>query len=340
MIEELLVTARHNPKIDPILGIWTWEISVYLFLGGLTAGIIFFVALMNLMDKKESYSFSANRLALWAPIVLSIGMTTLFLDLEHKLYVFRFYTTLEPTSPMSWGAWVLIIIYPIAILQILSTLRKGYPKIAEFAERIPLVPTVLDLSERYLKVISWIAIPSAIALGIYTGVLLSAFNARPFWNTGLLGPLFLISGMSTAAAFTILFAKEHDEKRLFTKFDLGLIAIELVLVVLLLINLATGSEQQLQALEYLTKGGGYAVAFWGAFFVFGLLVPLVVEFIDLAHANRTLAILGPVLVLMGGYMLRHVTVNLGQETSWQNYDTQFSVEAQERINKYYESGLN
>ncbi len=82
------------------------------------------------------------------------------------------------------------------------------------------------------------------------------------------------------------------------------------------------------------------MAFWGAFFVFGLLVPLVVEFIDLIHANRTLAILGPVLVLMGGYMLRHVTVNLGQETSWQEYETQFSVEAQERINKYYQNGLN
>ena len=340
MLEEILVTARHNPKIDPILGIWTWEISVYLFLGGLTAGIIFFVALMNLMDKKESYSFSTNRLALWAPIVLSIGMTTLFMDLEHKLYVFRFYTTLEPTSPMSWGAWVLIIIYPISILQILSTLRKGYPKVAEIAERIPFVPMLLDISERYLKAISWIAIPSAIALGIYTGVLLSAFNARPFWNTGLLGPLFLISGMSTAAAFTVLFAKEHEEKRLFTQFDLGLIGIEIVLVVLLLISLATGSEQKLQALAYLTHGGGYAVAFWGAFFVMGLLVPLFVEFLDLVHANRTLAILGPVLVLMGGYMLRHVTVNLGQETSWQNYDTVYSAESLERINKYYENGLN
>lgn len=340
MLEEILVTARHNPKVDPILGIWTWEISVYLFLGGLTAGIIFFVALMNLMEKKDSYSFSTTRLALWAPIVLSIGMTTLFLDLEHKLYVFRFYTTLEPTSPMSWGAWVLIIIYPVAILQILSTFRKGYPKLADFFERIPLVPMILGLSERYIKVISWIAIPSAVALGIYTGVLLSAFNARPFWNTGLLGPLFLISGMSTAAAFTVLFAKDHEEKTLFTRFDLGLIAIEIVLVALLLINLATGSEQQLQALEYLTQGGGYAVAFWGAFFVMGLLVPLFVESIELVHANRTLAILGPVLVLLGGYTLRHVTVNLGQETSWQDYGTQYSTEALERINKHYESGLN
>ena len=70
------------------------------------------------------------------------------------------------------------------------------------------------------------------------------------------------------------------------------------------------------------------------------LVPLLLEFIDLVHANRTLAILGPVLVLLGGYMLRHVTVNLGQETSWQDYGTQYSVESLKRINKHYDSGLN
>jgi formate-dependent nitrite reductase membrane component NrfD len=306
MLEEILITARHNPKVDPMLGIWTWEISVYLFLGGLTAGIIIFVALMNLLEKNDSHSFSANRLALWAPIVLSVGMTTLFLDLEHKLYVFRFYTTLEPTSPMSWGAWVLMIIYPISILQILSTFRPGYPLLAGWFEKIPGASMLLNLCERYIRVISWIAIPSAVALGIYTGVLLSAFNARPFWNTGLLGPLFLVS----------------------------------VLIMLWMINLATGSEQQLRALEYLTQGGGYAVAFWGAFFIMGLVVPLFVEFIDLVHKNRTLVILGPVLVLLGGYMLRHITVNLGQETTWQEYGTQFSVEALERVNKYYGNGLN
>ena len=50
-------------------------------------------------------------------------MTTLFLDLEYKLHVFRFYTSFEPTSPMSWGAWILVLIYPLMIVQILSTLR-------------------------------------------------------------------------------------------------------------------------------------------------------------------------------------------------------------------------
>jgi formate-dependent nitrite reductase membrane component NrfD len=338
MLQEILVTPRFNEKIEPILGIWTWEISVYLFLGGLTAGIIVFAALALLRQKEGQRSFSADALALWAPIALSLGMTTLFLDLEHKLFVFRFYTTFQPTSPMSWGAWVLIIIYPVTILQILSTLRQGYPQAAGLVDRIALGRWVLDLASRYKRAIAIVAIPSAVALGIYTGILLSAFNARPFWNSGLLGVLFLVSGLSTAAAFVILMAKEKAEKHWYVQADLALILVELVIVVLLLINLATGSQQHLQALAYLTSLNGYALAFWVLFIGGGLLFPLVVEFMELVKENRVLALMGPILVLLGGYALRHITVNLGQETAWQDYGYEHNPQLLERVKTNYEHG--
>ena len=104
MIEEVLVTARYNAKIDPSLGIWTWEIAFYLFMGGMAAGIMLFAAWAALARKQDELDFAHNRFALWAPIVLSLGMTTLFLDLEYKIHVFRFYTSFQPASPMSWGA--------------------------------------------------------------------------------------------------------------------------------------------------------------------------------------------------------------------------------------------
>ncbi len=336
MLEELLVTPRFNEKVDPLLGIWTWEISVYLFFGGLTAGLIVFAALAALDKKGPERSYSLNQLALLAPIALSLGMTTLFLDLEHKLYVFRFYTTFEPSSPMSWGAWVLIIIYPVTILQILSTLRQGYPWVAGIAEKPKLGRWVLDLTERYKREIAMVAIPSAVALGIYTGILLSAFNARPFWNSGLLGVLFLVSGLSTAAALVILLAKEKAEKRWYVRMDIGLILVELVIIALLLINLATGSEQHLQALDYLTSLSGYALAFWVFFIGLGLVTPLVVEFMELVREHRVLALLGPILVLLGGYLLRHITVNLGQETAWQEYRMEHNAQLLERVKTHYD----
>jgi protein NrfD len=330
MLEEILVTARSNPHIDPVMNVWGWEISVYLFLGGLAAGIMFFSALMLLLNKDEEAPFSVNGLALLGPVVLSLGMTTLFLDLSHKLFVWRFYTTFEPTSPMSYGAWILILFYPVGILQILSTLRRGYPTIANLVSDIPPVVNLLDSVERYRRLIAWLAIPIAVSLGIYTGILLSAFSARPFWNTGLLGPLFLVSGLSTGAALTALIARQHSERRLLTRIDAGLIVVELLIVALLLINLTTGTKPQLDAAAML-MGGSYTGWFWVVFVALGLLVPLLLEYFEIRGSVRSIAILAPVLVLLGGYVLRAITVDLGQETTWIEYSSEFNTQLLERL---------
>ncbi len=330
MLEQLLVSARSNPHVDPIISVWGWEISVYLFLGGLTAGIMFFSALMMILKKDEQAPFAVNGLSLLGPVVLSMGMTTLFLDLSHPLFVWRFYTTFEPTSPMSYGAWILVLFYPVSILQVLSTFRSGYGLLASLVDGFPLVGTVLDWAERYRRAIAWLALPIAVGLGIYTGILLSAFSARPFWNTGLLGPLFLVSGLSTGAALTALIARRHSERRLFTLIDAGLIVVELIVVALLLVNLSTGAALQLEAAGKLL-GGSYTVAFWGVFIALGLLLPLILEYFEIRGMARRLAILAPVLVLVGGYVLRVIAVDLGQETTWTHYTSEFNTQLLDRL---------
>ncbi len=337
MLEQILITARDNPKIDPSLHIWGWQISVYLFLGGLTAGIMFFSALMPLLKRDAHAPFATNRLALLAPIALSIGMAALFLDLEYKLHVYRFYLTFRPTSPMSYGAWILLLVYPVSVLQILSTLRSGYPRAAARLDARAIGRKLLDLTARQRRAIAWAALPIAAALGIYTGILLSAFSARPFWNTGLLGPLFLVSGLSTGAALSGLMAREPCEKRLFTGIDAALILVELIVVALLLVNLATGARPQLEALRHL-MGGDYTVAFWGAFVALGLLVPLALEWLQVRGAphrfapNR-FALVAAVLVLLGGYALRVIAVDLGQETSWIAFRTEYNTQLLERLRR-------
>ena len=329
MIEEVLVTARYNAKVDPQLGIWTWEIAFYLFLGGMAAGIMLFAAWAVLGRREKDLPFAHNRFALWAPIALSLGMTTLFLDLEYKIHVFRFYTAFEPTSPMSWGAWVLVLIYPLMVLQILSTLRAGYPVLAGWVERIPGGALILDLSERGRRPIAWLVVPLAVGLGIYTGVLLSAFSARPFWNSGMLGPLFLISGLSTAAVLPLLIGPAHGEKRFFERTDLGLIFIELTMIGLFLISLATGAAQHMNALELVT-GGEYTVPFWLWFVVPGLLIPLLLELVALG-GNRLAGVTAAILVVFGGFMLRYLMVEIGQVSTWHEYAVQFDPQLLERL---------
>jgi len=331
-MEELLVTGRSNALIDPVLQIWTWEVAMYLFMGGLTAGVMIFSAAMILMGKDRVAPFSSYRLALLAPIVLSLGMTTLFLDLEHKLFVYQFYTSFQVTSPMSWGAWILVVIYPVSILQIASTLREGYPFIAGYVDKAKVGQVVLGWCEQYRRQIATIAIPFAIALGVYTGILLSAFGARPFWNSGVLGPLFLVSGMSTAAALVALIARQKSEKELFTRYDLVLLVFELALVALFLINLSTGSSRQIEALQSV-NGGPYTVVFWVVFVGLGLLIPLLLEALEISGINKSLAVLAPVLVLIGGYVLRQVMVDVGQESTWTSYPSQYNAELLDRLHR-------
>ena len=87
-----VVMIRNSSHIDPSLHIWGWEIPVYLFLGGLTAGLMILVSIFALQNGKSSNPMS--RWVRWstfvAPAVLSLGMVALMLDLSYKPHIFRF----------------------------------------------------------------------------------------------------------------------------------------------------------------------------------------------------------------------------------------------------------
>ena len=53
MEEELFISGRNIPNIDPNLEIWHFPISLYLFLGGMAAGIIFFASLFTILRKEK-----------------------------------------------------------------------------------------------------------------------------------------------------------------------------------------------------------------------------------------------------------------------------------------------
>lgn len=330
MLEEILVTVRANPSIDPVLTVWTWEIPAYLFMGGLTAGIMLFASLMVLLNKEQDFPFAAYKLPLWAPIILSIGMLFLFLDLSHKLYVWRFYTTFQFASPMSWGSWILLLVYPVSLLLAACTLRPGYPTLGRLVDRFRLGTWLMDFACRHRFVVAQWGIVLAIFLGFYTGILLSAFSARPFWNTGFLAPLFLISGMSAAAALVLLGTRSEHERHSFTRIDIVLIAIKMALIALLLVNLATGSRVQIEA-SHMVLGGDFTVPFWFWFVLPGLMIPLLLEYWELKGRRRAWMLISPLLVLYGGYMLRHLTVDLGQTSHYLSYINTFDPQLLELL---------
>lgn len=310
MITELTST-RANPLVDPLLHVWGWEIPVYLFLGGLVAGMMAIAGYFLLSGRGRRTDCVCFLLPGLGIALLSLGMLALFLDLEHKLYVWRLYTTFMVSSPMSWGAWILVLVYPgllaNMLLRLPETLRRMSPPLADLSDRLGAVPGVA-------RIVGGINVGLGVLLGIYTGVLLSAMGARPLWNSALLGPLFLTSGLSSAAAFVHMVAREPEERVLLAKADNTFLAVELVFIGLFLVGLASAARVHVEAAA-LFLGGPYTAVFWVGVVGLGIVIPLVVQTLAVRHRIQHTPV-APVLVIAGGLLLRFVIVYAGQFSRW------------------------
>jgi protein NrfD len=312
MNEEVFISGRNIPHIDPHLSLWEFPISLYLFLGGLSAGILLFSAILHLINKEDEFKGAAK----WAPIIvpfaLALGLLALIYDLGNPFYSWKLYTTIRIESPMSWGAWVLLIVTPMSILWVITYLRELFPVIKYEKYKMSFLYKVEEFAIKNKKYMALALLPLTVILGIYTGILLSAFNARPLWNNAILGPLFFVSGLSTAAATVILFAKSAHERHWFSKIDILLIVIEIGLIIHLIMGYYAGNEMQIEAVKILV-GGDFTTMFFGFLVVLGLLVPLILEVFELA-GFKVPVIIPAILILIGGLVFRVLMVEAGQIT--------------------------
>ena len=311
MNEEILISGRMNPHIDPTLGIWGWEIPLYLFLGGLAAGILFFASLYTLLGREKELPTAVRKATFLVPIILIVGLGVLFLDLKNKLYFWQLYTTIRIESPMSWGAWILMLITPLSMAWCLSYWRDLIPN---WTWQLKYLEWIEEFVQKYRKAFAWVMIISSVILGIYTGILLSAFNARPLWNTSILGPLFLVSGLSTGAATIMWLSKEKLERTLFSKIDLLLIGIEVFFIVHLFMGFMASNAAQIEAAQ-LFLGGVYTLPFWGGVVILGLVIPAILEIMELRGKHIPVAV-PALLILIGGLVFRFIMVEAGQVSQY------------------------
>ena len=333
-------TTRHNPLVDPQLAVWGWEIPLYLFVGGIVAGMMILagIGMLKLARGEDTKQFFSLQTPLLAFMLLNLGMAALFLDLAHKLYVWAVYITVQPASPMSWGSWVLLIVYAVLLASALMRLPESWPWLAA---KVPALRRASDYfvnSPPRLRALAWANIVLGVAIGVYTGILLNTMVARPLWNTAVLPVLFLVSGMSAAAAAVHLagavfpgrpaphgmfggllaamtqpLGATRPEKRTvdsLIRADVVLLALELLLIGVLLIGLVSSSLSHLEAAGLLFSGG-YAKVFWVVVVAIGIVVPIVLQMLELSHRIPH-TVVPAILVLIGGYALRWVLVNAGQ----------------------------
>jgi formate-dependent nitrite reductase membrane component NrfD len=327
-------------------------VVVYLFVGGLGGGSLVLSGLAHLSRKLHLRGI-ARAGAIIAPLLVAGGTGLLVFDLGRPLFAWRLFVAFEPVSPMWIGSWLLTLFIIVGLVYAalylppewaeslarrVKKLRQASMLLGRLASwnrqtvtdqecTFPDSPTMVRLLRDGLALIG---IPLGAGVGIYTGVLLGAIPARPFWNTPMVAQLFLFSALSTAVALLFLLAPRMDgnsgeERRrgyhALLAADLVFIVIELFMIIPFVIHAQLSTSSARVALD-LILGGSYTTVFWIGVVLLGILVPLAFEVSELlGWLNRlpeSIVRVGhavvPVLILVGGYLLRWVFVHAGQDS--------------------------
>lgn len=327
---------------------WNWTVVVYLFAAGVSAGA-FAVSALSYFLGEEKYQELTKLGAYIAPFPLLIGIACLIYDLERPHLFWKLMVTFQGASVMSLGTWLLLIFSTLSVVHFYLWLPERFDVmdvlrvIPERLDRWTVVrllktsPAVETLRRKSLnRLRGWIGmagIPVSLLVGIYTGVLLGALVARPFWNNPMLPMLFLVSALKTGTASICLIGccikgfrgmtREQIETNKFMihSIDFVLMILSIIAILLFVFGLYTSSRSSVEAAG-LIMGGEFTFLFWGLAVALGVLVPLCLEVYELLphfvsrkvmrEHNPWLSGVVTLSVLVGGFFLRYVVVYAGQ----------------------------
>jgi formate-dependent nitrite reductase membrane component NrfD len=221
--------------------VWTWEVPLYFWFGGIAAGSSFVALACDLSGDHRSAA-TARKVALAAllpspPLLISdLGRPARFANM---LRVFK------PRSPMNMGAWCLTLFGALGSGAVAADLLK---------------------QRKAARVLGGANAVVGGYLGSYTGVLL-AVTAVPLWARSrmFLGPIFVSTATATGAAACRLvlvasgLPSGHRTRTALGTVETGAIAVELML--------STINERRLgplgEALEQGRAGRLFRSAKWG-----------------------------------------------------------------------------
>jgi formate-dependent nitrite reductase membrane component NrfD len=295
-------------------------VPLYLFFGGLTAGVFLVAVIADLLSIKSKRLEPMARVVAYAAVValaLAGFFLTFHLGRPTRGLAFPLFFTNEE-SWMTRGGWIVGIGAPLVVL---------YAASWYFGVR-PL----------WRRIVGIVGLPVVAMMAVYTGLLLSSAGFVALWSQRFLPILFLNSGLTTglAAAGLILilawpFLRDQaglDELKTFTRWVSGgvivLILLEMYELYSFMSYLRGGVERVAfgrvvppkageLAYQYVTQGE-LAPWFWIGVVGIGLTVPLILGVLEFALGwfqkplFRATAATKFALVLIGGILLRFVIV--------------------------------
>ncbi|HKZ50994.1 MAG TPA: NrfD/PsrC family molybdoenzyme membrane anchor subunit, partial [Dehalococcoidia bacterium] len=195
---------------------WGLEIVNFVFFIGLSAGGIIIAALVHAggMEKFKPVARIAELLAI-SCLMLALLFILISIGRPDRLFNLFIYGRIT-SSPLAWDVAIIFAYLALALalgyfgtradlvrcMQALPGRRSLYKLLA--LGYTDLSPKALARDRRVLVVLSWIAIPGAIALHSLTAWILGLVKARPFWHTALIAPLFVTSAMVSGLALLIV----------------------------------------------------------------------------------------------------------------------------------------
>jgi protein NrfD len=275
---------------------WAWWIVLYFFFGGITGGVYFAAALLDLVGDERDRPLVRLGHLLAFPLLLLCAVF-LIVDLGQPLRFWHMIfqserfplPILKAYSPMSLGSGILAVFGGVTFLSFLDAVlggRRGW----------------LHAPDNPLgKIVSVVGAIGGLSLAGYTGVLLDVANIPVWGNSPWIGALFLFSGISSGLALLLLLARRypHATAEKIETADGYLMVLELIVLVVFLLGLGVVGSR------FIWSNPPVALLF-AVVLVLGLLVPLGLRFLPSRSGRSTLnrTAVAAVCVLVGGFALR------------------------------------
>jgi Ni/Fe-hydrogenase subunit HybB-like protein len=236
-----------------------------------------------------------------ATLFLVMAPMALLAHVGQPFKVWHLFAHLNPTSPITWGSFLLTL-YPINCIIYGYFMFKGNKPLTRF--------------------FGTVGIPLAVFVHGYTGFILALGKARALWNTALMPFLFLVSAMVSGIALMILISMIKD--KFFSKekavnqelvFGLGKMLAAMILIDLFLVLsdvlVLLVSHADAQEAAHLILQGKFSVYFIWVENVMGKILPAFILLVPRFRNLKTITV-ASILVVVGIFFMRYVVV-LGGE---------------------------
>ena len=301
---------------------WAWLIAVYLFLGGIGAGAYTIAAVNGFLGNEMELS---TRVGLWIGFpALLIGCLCLLADLGSPTRAVLAGVKVR-TSWIARGTWVISAFMLLSLIH-LALFLAGYRLSGE--------------GSGVLTIVAVLGILTAVGTMAYTGLLLSAAKGMPFWRSGMVPVVFVVSALVTGHCSIMLAMLPFHEGppgalRTMGTEAAALVALEVLAIALYLYSAFKVAETRDSTLRILSNK-----TFVLGYIVLGLAAPLALMLrLGLGMGGSTItqqaavSAVGAVLGLAGGLILRWAVLKTGALPTWHIAGCEFRRVSQPKVPK-------